>query len=95
MALKPLQDRIVIRCKEDEQMSAGGIIIPDSAKEKPVIGEVIAVGPGKTTESGEHIPMGVKEGDKVLFGKYAGTDFTLDGEDLKVMRSDDVFGIIN
>jgi chaperonin GroES len=95
MGIKPLQDRIVIKCVEEDQVSAGGIIIPDSAKEKPVIGEVIAVGPGKTSDNGAQIAMDVKVGDKVLFGKYAGTEFSHEGQDLKVMRLDDVFGVIN
>lgn len=93
MAIKPLHDRVVVRRMEEEQVSAGGIVLPDSAKEKPAEGEVVAVGPGKTSDTGAIIPMSVKEGDKVLFGKYAGQEVVVDGEELLVMREDDIIAI--
>ena len=94
MQLKPLNDRIVVKRIEEEQTTAGGIIIPDSAKEKPIRGEVLAVGNGKVLEDGSRRPLDVKAGDKVLFGKYAGTDVKVEGEELLIMREDDVLAVI-
>ncbi|HET6421358.1 MAG TPA: co-chaperone GroES [Geobacteraceae bacterium] len=94
MALRPLQDRIIVKRLEEENKTAGGILIPDTAKEKPQRGEVIAVGKGKVTEDGKTLPMDVKKGDKVLFGKYAGTEIKIDGEDYLIMREDDILGVI-
>ena len=94
MNIRPLHDRVVIRRMEEEKATAGGIIIPDSATEKPVRGEVVAVGEGKVSDSGQTVPMSVKVGDKVLFGKYAGTEVKIDGEEVLVMREDDVMAVI-
>jgi chaperonin GroES len=94
MKIRPLHDRIVIRRMEEERTSAGGIVIPDSATEKPVRGEVIAVGNGKILDSGEKRPLDVKVGDKVLFGKYAGTEIKVEGDELLVMREDDIVAVI-
>ena len=94
MAIKPLHDRVIIRRMEEEEVTAGGIVLPDTAKEKPLKGEVVAVGPGKVADNGQTIPMSVKVGDSVLFGKYAGQDITVDGEELLVMREDDIVAII-
>lgn len=93
-SIRPLQDRIIIKRIEEGEQIRGGIIIPDSAKEKPQEGEVIAVGAGKKLDSGERITMDVKEGDRVLFGKYAGTEVKLDDEDYLIMREDDILGVI-
>lgn len=95
MALKPLHDRIIVRPAAAEETTRGGIIIPDTAKEKPMQGLVVAVGQGKQTEDGKVLPMQLKEGDKVLYGKYAGTEVSVDGEDLLIMRESDVFAIIS
>jgi chaperonin GroES len=92
--IRPLQDRIIIKRIDEGEQIRGGIIIPDSAKEKPQEGEVIAVGAGKKLDSGERIAMDVKEGDRVLFGKYAGTEVKLDDEELLIMREDDILGVI-
>jgi chaperonin GroES len=94
MKIRPLQDRIVVKRVEEEQKTKGGIIIPDSAKEKPMEGKVIAVGSGKLLDSGERSKMDVKKGDRVLFSKYAGTEIKIDGEEHVIMREDDVLGII-
>jgi chaperonin GroES len=94
MTLRPLHDRIIVRRLEEERKSAGGIVIPDTAAEKPSMGEVIAAGPGKTDDGGKLVAMGVKVGDKILFGKYSGQEFKLDGKDLLHMREDDVIGIV-
>jgi chaperonin GroES len=94
MKIRPLQDRVIISRVEEEAMTAGGIIIPDSAKEKPQEGKVISVGPGKVLENGTKLEMSVKKGNRVLFGKYAGTEVTLDGEEYLIMREDDILGII-
>ena len=93
--IKPLQDRIIIRRIEEGEQIRGGIIIPDSAKEKPQEGEVIAVGNGKVLESGTKVPMDVKAGDKVLFGKYSGTDIKIDNEEYLILREDEVLAIIS
>ncbi len=94
MALRPLHDRVIIKRLEEEKMSAGGIVIPDSAAEKPIRGEVIAAGTGKILEDGKVRPIAVKAGDKVLFGKYSGTEVKIDGEDLLVMREEDLLAVI-
>ena len=94
MNIKPLHDRVVIKRMEEEKMSAGGIVIPDSATEKPIKGEVIAVGAGKALDNGSVRAPLVKVGDKVLFGKYAGTDVKLDGQDILVVKEDDIFAIL-
>ena len=94
MNIRPLHDRIIVKRMEEERMSAGGIVIPDSATEKPIKGEVIAVGNGKHLENGEIRALDVKKGDKVLFGKYSGTEVKVEGEDFLVMREDDVMAVI-
>lgn len=94
MKIRPLHDRLVIRRTEEESTSPGGIVLPDSATEKPIQGEVIAAGNGKITDSGELRPLDVKVGDKVLFGKYAGTEVKIGGEELLVMREEDIMGVI-
>ena len=94
MKFKPLHDRVVIRRVEEEARTAGGIIIPDTAKEKPQQGEVVAVGPGGRNEKGELVPMDVKAGDRVLFGKWSGTEVKLDGEELLIMKESDIMGVI-
>ncbi|MFW5721831.1 MAG: co-chaperone GroES [Desulfohalobiaceae bacterium] len=95
MKLKPLHDRVLVKRLEEEEKTRGGIIIPDTAKEKPIRGEVIAVGPGKTGDDGKAIAMSVKKGDKVLFNKYAGTEVKVDGDEFLVMREDDILAIID
>lgn len=95
MKIRPLHDRVVIRRMEEERTSAGGIVIPDSAAEKPVRGEVIAAGNGKILENGDKRPLDVKVGDQVLFGKYAGTEIKVEGETLLVMREDDIVAVID
>jgi chaperonin GroES len=94
MKFRPLQDRIVIRRLESEEKTKGGIIIPDTAKEKPQEGEVVAVGPGVRDEAGNLIPMDLEAGDRVLFGKWSGSEVTIDGEDLLIMKESDVMGVI-
>ncbi|MCH8874606.1 co-chaperone GroES [candidate division KSB1 bacterium] len=94
MNIKPLGDRVIIEAMEPEEKKQGGIIIPDTAKEKPQEGEVVAVGPGKVSEAGNKVAMEVKEGDKVLYGKYSGTDVTVDGNDYLIMRESDILAII-
>ena len=94
MNIRPLHDRVIIKRMEEERTTPGGIVIPDSAAEKPIKGEVMAVGKGKAQDNGEVRPLDVKVGDKVLFGKYAGTEVKVEGEDLLVMREDDVMAII-
>lgn len=94
MNINPLHDRVVVRRLEEERTSAGGIVIPGSATEKPQRGEVLAIGPGKLLDDGKVVPLAVKVGQKVLFGKYAGTEFKVDGKELVVMREDDIMGII-
>ena len=95
MGFRPLHDRVLIRRVEAEEKSAGGIIIPDTAKEKPMEGEVVAVGPGARGDDGKLQPLDVKAGDRVLFGKWSGTEMKLDGEDLIIMKESDVMGIID
>ncbi len=94
MNIRPLHDRVVVRRMEEERTSAGGIVIPDSATEKPIQGKIIAVGNGKTLDNGQVRPLEVKVGDRVLFGKYSGTEVKLDGEDFLVMREEDIMGVI-
>jgi chaperonin GroES len=94
MQFTPLHDRVVVRRIEGEEKTKGGLIIPDTAKEKPSEGEVIAVGEGARKDSGELIPMGVKAGDRILFGKWSGTEVKLDGEDYLIMKESDILGII-
>ena len=94
MKLRPMQDRIIVKRVEEESKTAGGIFIPETAKEKPQQGEVIAVGKGKVTEDGKVLPLDVKVGEKVLFGKYAGTEIKLEGEEFLIMREDDILGVV-
>lgn len=94
MKFKPLHDRVVVKRLETDEKTSGGIIIPDTAKEKPSEGEIVAVGPGEASEDGKLKPMGVKAGDKVLFGKWSGTEVKLDGQDLLIMKESDIMGII-
>lgn len=94
MKIRPLQDRVLVRRLEEEEKSAGGIIIPDTAKEKPMEAEVVAVGKGKVTEDGKVLRMDVKVGDKVLIGKYAGTEVRIDGEEHLIMREDEILAVI-
>jgi len=94
MKIKPLQDRIIVKRIEEEEKTKGGIIIPDSAKEKPMEGEIVAVGPGKVLENGNRVAPSVKAGDRVLFGKYAGTEIKIDEVEHLIMREDDILGII-
>jgi len=95
MSFRPLHDRVVVRRLTAEEKTAGGIIIPDTAKEKPMEGEVIAVGPGARNEQGQLVPLDVKAGDKILFGKWSGTEVKLDGEELLIMKESDIMGIID
>jgi chaperonin GroES len=94
MKFRPLHDRVVVRRLEEEQKTKGGIIIPDTAKEKPSQGEVIAVGPGGRDEAGKLIPIDVKVGDRVLFGKWSGTEVKIDGQELLIMKESDIMGVI-
>jgi chaperonin GroES len=94
MPVKPLNDRVLVLRVESEETTAGGIIIPDAAKEKPQEGKVIAAGPGKLNDKGERVPLGVKEGDTVLFGKYSGTEITIDGVEHSIMREDEILAIV-
>ena len=94
MKLKPLADRVVIKPSPAEEKSRGGIILPDTAKEKPVVGEVVAIGPGKVTDDGKTVKPEVKVGDKVLYGKYSGTEVTIEGEEYLIMREADIFAIV-
>jgi len=94
MKLRPLQDRILVQRVEEETTTKGGIIIPDTAKEKPAEGKVIAVGNGKTADDGKKVPLEIKPGNRILFGKYAGTEVKIDGEEYLIMREDDVLGVI-
>ncbi len=94
MKFRPLHDRVVVRRVEQESKSAGGIIIPDTAKEKPMEGEIVAVGPGGRDEAGKLIPIDLKPGDRILFGKWSGTEVKIDGEELLIMKESDVMGVI-
>jgi len=93
MKIRPLQDRVVVKRMEEERTSAGGIVIPDSATEKPVKGEVLAVGNGKITDSGDVRALDVKVGDQILFGKYSGTELKIDGDEVLIMREEDILGV--
>lgn len=94
MNIRPLHDRVIVRRLEEERKTAGGIVIPDTATEKPVQGEVIAVGKGKALDNGQTRPLDVKKGDKVLFGKFAGSEVKVDGKDLLVLREEDIMGVL-
>jgi chaperonin GroES len=94
MAIRPLHDRVIVRRIEEETKTKGGIIIPDTAKEKPLEGEIIAVGNGRTLEDGTVRPLAVKKGDRILFGKYAGTEVKIEGEEHLILREDDIVGVI-
>ena len=95
MAFRPLGDRVLVRRVEEEEKTKGGIIIPDTAKEKPQEGEVIAVGPGARDEDGKRVAMDVKAGDRILFGKWSGSEVRLDGEDLLIMKESDILGVVD
>lgn len=95
MQVKPLADRVIVKAFEDQEMKKGGIIIPDTAKEKPMEGEIIEVGPGRTTEDGKKIDLEVKKGDRVLYGKYSGTEVSIEGAEYLIMRESDIYAIIN
>lgn len=95
VGVRPLHDRILVRRMAEEEKTAGGLFIPDTAKEKPQKGEIIATGKGRITEDGKTLPLEVKAGDKILFGKYSGTELKLGGEELLMMREEDILGIIN
>ncbi|MBL8592890.1 MAG: co-chaperone GroES [Devosia sp.] len=95
MAFRPLHDRVVVRRVDSEEKSAGGIIIPDTAKEKPSEGVIVSVGPGARDEAGKVIPLDVKEGDRILFGKWSGTEVKLNGQDLLIMKESDIMGVIS
>src|SRR5919205_2840478 len=94
MQFRPLHDRVVVRRVDAEEKTAGGIIIPDTAKEKPQQGEVLAVGPGKRDDTGKLVPPDIKAGDQILFGKWSGTEVKVDGEDLLIMKEDDIMGVV-
>ncbi len=94
MKFRPLHDRVVVRRLEQEEKTSGGIIIPDTAKEKPMEGEIIAAGPGGRNENGQLVPLDVKVGDRVLFGKWSGTEVKIDGEELMIMKESDIMGVI-
>ena len=94
MKIRPLHDRILVKRMEEQEVRKGGIIIPDTAKEKPQEGKVIAVGNGKVTDDGKKIPLDVKAGDKILFGKYSGSEIKVDGEELLIMREEDILGVV-
>ncbi|MFZ4568588.1 MAG: co-chaperone GroES [Bacteroidota bacterium] len=95
MNLTPLHDRVLVRPSKPEEVTSGGIIIPDTAKEKPMQGEIIAAGPGKTSEEGKLVTLQVKVGDSVLYGKYSGTEVSVNGEDLLIMRESDIFAVLS
>ena len=94
MNFRPLHDRVVVRRIEEDEKTSGGVIIPDTAREKPIQGEVVAIGPGARNEKGTFQPLNVKAGDRVLFGKYSGTDVRIDGEDYLIMKENDILGIV-
>ncbi len=94
MKVKPLNDRVLVKRLEEVQVTKGGIVIPDTAKEKPIEGKVVAVGPGKMSEQGKRMPLQVKEGDRILFGKYAGTEIKVEGEEFLMMREEDILAVI-
>jgi chaperonin GroES len=92
--IQPLADRVLVKRTEEEQQTRGGIIVPDTAKEKPIQGKIVAVGPGRMNETGKRVPLEVKKGDKVLFGKYSGTEVTIGAEEYVIMREDDILAVI-
>jgi len=94
MKIKPLADRVVIKPSQAEEKTKGGLYVPDTAKEKPVVGEIVAVGPGRKADDGKLIPMELKVGDKILYGKYSGTEVTLDDEEYLIMRESDIFAVV-
>ena len=94
MKIRPLQDRVIVQRVQEEEKTKGGIIIPDTAKEKPQEGKVVAVGKGKVNDDGKLMPLDVKAGDRILFGKYSGTEVKIDGEDYLIMREDDILGVL-
>jgi chaperonin GroES len=94
MALRPLHDRVLVKRREEQDEKHGSLIIPDTAKEKPQEGKVIAVGTGKVTDDGKNLPLAVKKGDRILFGKYSGSEVTLDGEEYLIMKEEDVLGVV-
>jgi chaperonin GroES len=94
MKVKPLNDRVLVKRMEEVQVTKGGILIPDTAKEKPIEGKVIAVGPGKMSDAGNRMPLQLKEGDRVLFGKYAGTEIKMEGEEYLMMREEDILAVL-
>jgi chaperonin GroES len=94
MKIRPLEDRVVVKPLETEEVKKGGIIIPDTAKEKPQEGEIIAVGPGKISDMGNRVPVEVKKGDRILFGKYSGTEVTIDGKEFLIMRESDILAVL-
>jgi chaperonin GroES len=94
MKIKPLADRVIIKPSPAEEKTKGGIILPDTAKEKPVVGEIVAAGPGRRADDGKLVPMDLKVGDKVLYGKYSGTEVTHDGQELLIMRESDIFAVV-
>ena len=94
MKIRPLEDRVVVKPLETEEVKKGGIIIPDTAKEKPQEGEIIAVGPGKISDMGNRVPVEVKKGDRILFGKYSGTEVTIDGKEYLIMRESDILAVL-
>ena len=93
MKVRPLHDRVIVKRVDEEEVTKGGIIIPDTAKEKPIEGKIVAVGKGKVTEDGKKLPLEVKKGDRILFGKYAGTEIQIDGEENLIMREDDIVAV--
>lgn len=95
MTIKPLADRVVVKPAEAEEKTSGGIILPDTAKEKPQEGTIVAVGPGKVSDNGTKVPMEVKTGDKILYGKYSGTEITIEGEEHLIMRESDILAIVS
>ena len=95
MKIRPLHDRLIVKRVEEQEVKKGGIIIPDTAKEKPQEGKVIAAGTGKVTEEGKRLPLAVKEGDRILFGKYSGSEVKLDGEEYLILREEDILGILD
>lgn len=95
MSIRPMNDRVLVARMEKEKKTAGGIIIPDTAKEKPLEGTIVAVGPGKQDEKGKRIPLDVKKGDRILFSRYAGTEIKVNGEELLFMKEEDILGILN
>lgn len=93
ISLRPLEDRVIVKVSEADEQVEGGIVLPESAKEKPQEGEILAVGPGKTSDKGERVPVDVKVGDKVIFAKYGGTEVKLDGEEVMILRADDILAV--